>query len=69
MKLKPIVNSTNILQAAFAPIISYQKIQSPTVSRNKLDKTILFTLRKMLIKLTPTCKKVGVPPNRDLSED
>jgi hypothetical protein len=56
MKLTPVVNFINILRAAFA-LIDFlpKKLQSQTVRREKLQKTLLFEkiACKMLVKLTP----------------
>ncbi len=41
MKLTSIVNFTNIIRAAFAPTYWCQKIQSQTVTREKLQKNFL----------------------------
>jgi len=48
------VNFINILQAAFALLFFCQKIQSQTVSKEKLLKTLLYekVALKMLMKLT-----------------
>jgi len=45
----------NILRAAFAPIFFSQKLQSQTVSGEKLNRTLSYKkgLSTMLIKLTP----------------
>jgi len=40
--LATVVNFTNILQAAFAPISLCQKIQTQTASTEKLHKTLLY---------------------------
>jgi len=50
----PVVNFTNILQAAFAPIFFCHKITNPKI-REKLHQTLLYDKadRKMLVKLTP----------------
>jgi len=59
VKLTPVVNLINILQAAFAPIFLRQKTkkkkQSQILSRDKLCKTLLYKKAgcKMLVKLTP----------------
>ena len=49
------VNFTKIWQAAFALISICQKLQTQTVSTEKLGKTLLFEkdAHKMLVKLTP----------------
>jgi len=54
----PVVNFTNILQSAFAPILFCQKIQTQTVIREKLRKTLSNgkTAREMYVKLTPAAK-------------
>ena len=51
----PVVNFTNILQAAFAPISLRQKVQTYNVSTEKLLKRLLYekAAHKMLVKLTP----------------
>ncbi len=51
----PSVNFTKILQAAFVPKLFYQNVQSQSVMREKLCRTLLYkkTARKMLVKLTP----------------
>jgi len=51
---KAVVNSINILRAAFAPIFLLQKI-TKTVNREKLYKALLYSKgsRKILMKLTP----------------
>ncbi len=48
------VNFINILQAAFA----HQKLQSQSVTREKLRKTLWYenVSSEMLMKLTPTLK-------------
>jgi hypothetical protein len=53
VKLTPAVNFINILQAAFAPIFFCQKLQSQTVTREKLHNTLLYkkSRKKMLVKL------------------
>jgi hypothetical protein len=42
LKLAPAISFINILQAAFGPIFLRQKIQSQTVSREKLCKTLSY---------------------------
>jgi len=51
--LNIVVNFINILQAAFAPIFLHQKLQSQTVTREKLCKALLYekVSSKMLMKL------------------
>ena len=52
----PLVNFTNILQAAFMPISCHHKnLQTQTVSTEKMCQTLMCgkTARKMLVKLTP----------------
>jgi len=53
--LPAMVNFTNILQAAFALISFYKKLQSQTVSSEKLHNSLLWEkfAHKMLVKLTP----------------
>jgi hypothetical protein len=48
-----VVNFINILQASFAPIFLRQKLQSQTVTREKLCKALLYekVSSKMLMKL------------------
>jgi len=55
MKLTPVVNIINILQAAFEPIFFHQKIQIQTVIREKVSKALSYIkgAHKMLMKLTP----------------
>jgi len=54
-RCRTIVNFINILRAAFALIFFCQKIQSQTVTREKLRKALLYEkgARNMLMKLTP----------------
>jgi len=51
-------NFSNILQAALASIFLLQKIQSQSVIREKLPKTLSYEkgVLKMLVKLTPGVK-------------
>jgi hypothetical protein len=51
---KSIVNFTDILRSAFLPIFFYQKIQTQTVSIEKLCKTLSYkkAAHKMVVKLT-----------------
>jgi len=53
--IQPVANSTNILQAALAPIFFHQKLQIQTVRREKARKILLYKKAacKMLVKLTP----------------
>jgi hypothetical protein len=53
--LTPVVNWTNILQAAFALKFLDKKLQSQTVSKEKFQKTLLHEkgTRKTMVKLTP----------------
>jgi len=57
---QPVVNFTNILQAAFAPIFFGQKLKSQTVIREKLPKILLYKRDacKMFVKLTPVLSQV-----------
>jgi len=50
-----VINFINILQAAFASIFLRQKLQSQSVTREKLLNLLLYKKRtcKMLVKLTP----------------
>jgi len=54
MKLTPVVSFINILQAAFALIFCAKKLQSQTVTREKLFKKLSYekAAPKMLMKLT-----------------
>jgi hypothetical protein len=58
MTLISVVNFTKILQAAFAQISFHQNLQSQTVIREKLLKTLSYKKAsyKMLVKLIPGCK-------------
>ena len=55
MKLRPVINFTNILQAAFWPIFFCQiKLQTKTVSREKHLKTLVKNaVRKLGVILRP----------------
>jgi len=58
LSTRPLVNFINILRAAFAPIFLHQKLQSQTVTREKLCKTLLSkkVSSKMLMKWTRAMK-------------
>jgi hypothetical protein len=65
-----VVNFTNILRAAFAPIFLLKKVLTLHVSTNKLHIKLLYrySARKALVKLTPGKKKRGgnILPNENL---
>jgi len=59
MKMTIGVNFINILRAAFAPNSFGKKLQSQTVTREKLPKTLSYRkgTHKMLMKLTTRTEK------------
>jgi len=58
VRLSPFVNFTNILQAYFAPIFFHKKIQNQTVSREELQKSLLY--KKLLVKCWCNCHLVSI---------
>jgi hypothetical protein len=56
----PVVNSINILRAAFALIFFAKKSQSQTVIREKLHKALPYEkgTREMLMKLAPDHRRL-----------
>jgi len=65
MKLTPTVSFTNILQAAFLKIFFRQKLQSQTVRRENLRRTLSNEKAafKRLVKLTPEFRTIILPPS------
>jgi len=63
----PIVNFINILRAALVPCSFAKKLQSLTVIRKKIHKTLLYVkgAHKLLMKVTQGCREEvhGMPPN------
>ncbi len=67
MKLTAVVNLTNILRAAFMLIFFCQKLQSQTVIRGNVHKTLLYKKAacKMLMKVIPGGNPYKFDPKKD----